>query len=247
MLYKLEALLQNSLDKARIRLSSSFNHIPVVFSRIFNELETESSLWVSRGKNAASLSGKRNYIEFGVWNGFSMHQARRSISLVLGESTAREWHFYGFDSFEGLPTSNLHADKHSYADDSSFISNGISQVYRYLYKHGFQRQQVTLTPGYFENVLTSELRSSLPFQHVSFVNFDVDYYSSTIIALDWVKPLMYNGTICFFDDVAFYKGNPHKGQLKAISEFNARNTQCGLALALDLDSSGRTFRYWEDL
>jgi len=238
--------MNDLIDVLRIRLSSSFNHIPVVFSRIINEIESESKLWLSRGVANASLEGRRNYFEFGVWNGYSMLQAHRAVRLTQSKRVAGKWSYYGFDSFEGLPLSNSNKDVHPRADKNTFVSNGLKYVTDLLLGKGFSPSRLQLIPGYFDQVLTETLREELGVNHVAFVNFDVDYYSSTMIALEWIKPLLYNGSICFFDDIYFYNGHTNKGQVKCIKDFNSQSDNYGLSVALDLDPTGRTYRYWTD-
>ncbi len=49
---------------------------------------------------------------------------------------------------------------------------------------------------------------------------DVDYYSSTIEALNFVAPILKSGAVFYFDDLYSFFLHPDLGQVKAISEFN---------------------------
>ncbi len=57
---------------------------------------------------------------------------------------------------------------------------------------------------------------------------------------------MVDGTIVYFDDIYFYNCNPHKGELKAIADFNQERKDSGLALAPWFDSGARCYMYWKN-
>jgi hypothetical protein len=54
------------------------------------------------------------------------------------------------------------------------------------------------------------------------VMMDCDFYSSTKTVLEWIRPLLRDGTIFMFDDIWAFMGHPDFGELRAIREFNAK-------------------------
>lgn len=79
---------------------------------------------------------------------------------------------------------------------------------------------VELTQGLYENSLTESLAEELKAYPPGIVNIDVDFYTSTVTVLEFLKPLLRSGVIIYFDDVWSFNGDPTRGQLRAIGEFN---------------------------
>lgn len=156
----------------------------------------------------------------------------------------RKWTLYGFDSFEGMPESKDNRDLHDVIGVGSFRSIGEEYVKGKLEKAGIPAEQLKLTAGFFEDSLSTKASEIIKERYVCFVNIDTDYYSSTIIVLDWLEPKLFDGALIYFDDIYFYNGNPNKGQLRAIDEFNSRTSSAGLTQALGLDPVGRVYFYW---
>lgn len=105
-----------------------------------------------------------------------------------------------------------------------------------------------LVPGWFDASLTDELRREVSDRQIdpTFVCIDCDYYSSTIVALEWLRPLLKSGALFYFDDIWSYHGSPNKGELKAIHDFNAASSSEGLAVLRGLDISERMYIFWRD-
>ena len=53
----------------------------------------------------------------------------------------------------------------------------------------------------------------------SIVMIDCDLYSSTKSVLNFITPLLRNGTVLIFDDWFAYKGSPNEGEQKATKEW----------------------------
>lgn len=211
------------------------------FFRILNHLNGERRRWLARGSDRDP--GLGNYFEFGVWNGDSLLILWKVLKLMDLDKEA-DFRLYGFDSFEGLPAPQGEADHHPMVAAGSFNSQGADYVADRLQKAGCPRDKVHLVPGFFESSLTEGIKEELGRPRATFVNVDVDYYSSTSQALFWIESLLVDGSIVFFDDILFYHGNPHKGQPKAIAEFNAASAYRGLTEVRALDPVGRAYMFW---
>ena len=236
--------LSAAIDRFRYRQLLDFTRSrEAAFYRAITMQTTADARWRSRGSKTGLPIG--NYFEFGVWNGDSL-LIYRKVLRHLGLSTNPQWKMFGFDSFEGLPVPAVEEDRHRFSAEGSFKSRGVAYVESRMRESGIPSDRVQLHPGFFEESLTNELKEQLGRPPVGFVNLDVDYFSSTIIALDWVEDLLFDGSIVFMDDVFFYNGHPGKGQLKAVSQFNTTRDSAGLYQAFGLDPWGRVFVYWKD-
>jgi Macrocin-O-methyltransferase (TylF) len=63
---------------------------------------------------------------------------------------------------------------------------------------------IELVPGWFDQVLTENLRKS--FEPVSLVHIDCDIYSATVTVLKWIRKLIKPGTIFVFDEWPISEG-----------------------------------------
>lgn len=115
---------------------------------------------------------------------------------------------FGFDSFEGLPAE--FNDKFNSADWTPGAFN-ISKKLNVTKEKAIQMLQqrfdlyhydVHLIPGFYQNSLKDEIVSLYDMQPASFVNVDVDIYTSTIECLDFMfrNKLIVPGTIIRYDD-----------------------------------------------
>ena len=80
-------------------------------------------------------------------------------------------------------------------------------------------QNISLVDGWYNEVLTPELRQSLGIKRAAFINIDCDLSESTIAALNWCEPLITQGTIINFDDWFCYQGRPDHGEQLAFQQF----------------------------
>lgn len=140
--------------------------VPVYSSR-FELLEAAARL--------AKNEGLR--LEFGVFNGESIN--------LLSTIDRNEW--FGFDSFEGLPS-----DYHPWLPQGTFTTHGsVPKV----------RPNVTLIKGLFSESVPAflEAHSDAP---TSFIHVDCDLYSSTLQILSFLNRRIRDGTIIVFDEFA---------------------------------------------
>lgn len=56
---------------------------------------------------------------------------------------------------------------------------------------------------------------------LSIIHVDCDLYSSAKTVLEFVKPLLVDGTIIIFDDWYCFRGNPNLGEQRAFNEWRA--------------------------
>jgi len=164
-----------------------------------------------------------SYYEFGVGGGGTLvafMKAFRDFERTQGQ-VDEPFHIFAFDGFQGLPEPTSSRDIHPGWKRGGF-AHTLDEVQRRIASEraNGERLAVRFVAGFFEQSLTAELRSELLRHPPSIVMIDVDYYSSTRTVLEWLRPMLRNGAVFYFDDVWGYRGDPEKGELAAIHEFN---------------------------
>jgi hypothetical protein len=176
-------------------------------------------------ENKANVIPIGNYYEFGLLSGNSFLRSYRTLTGLakdLGYKSAKELgiRLYGFDSFEGLPEPG--ESDHRVGWQKGAMAYGQDKFVATMDRSGVPRDIYQLIAGFYENSLTEQLRNSLEDHKPSLVMMDCDFYSSTKTVLEWIRPLLRDGTIFMFDDIWAFMGHPDFGELRAIREFNAK-------------------------
>jgi hypothetical protein len=132
------------------------------------------------------------FMEFGVWFGRSLNYMAKNFP---------QYHFYGFDTFEGIDeqwdTGTKVVDMNRFKiSDPENINNdtGLPKV----------EKNVTLIKGLFQDTLEDWL--STHSDNVSFINVDPDLYSAAIYILETLNERLIPGTIIRFDEICDWKG-----------------------------------------
>lgn len=155
------------------------------------------------------------YFEFGC------HSARTFSSVVRAANYFRmdQMKFYAFDSFEGLPKTEINADGvFQTGEFSTPVQDFINKVKRGT---GTILEKEYIIKGFFSDSLTSDLQKRMP--KVGIVHIDVDLYSSTKEVLNFVKPMLTVGTVILFDDYYCFPPDSNKGEMRALLEFCENN------------------------
>ena len=199
--------------------------------------------------NSQSNKGIQNikpgYFEFGVFNGRAAHTFANYIKVYQPDVN---WDFNLFDSWQGLPHTTDDRDVHPEWEDGTYCSEGSEYVIRRLKTAGIEKTRINIVSGWFEDSLTKNLQQEIINRGVEpiFICIDCDYYSSTIVVLEWLRPLLKSGALLYFDDIWSYNGSPNKGELKAIIDFNTVDRSQGLTVMRNLDISERIYMFWRD-
>ena len=130
------------------------------------------------------------------------------------------YNIFAFDSFEGLP--NFTGERDYNPNWQAGLYSGSEADIIATVKAGGTKAKITTIRGFYEESLTNNLYITMAKNPPSIVNIDVDFYSSAITVLNWLYPLLQNGTLIYFDDVYDYLGDPRKGELAAIKHFSER-------------------------
>ena len=173
-----------------------------------------------------SLEGWRapfgTYYEFGVSSGGTLTKFAAALKSFCKYTKydQSKYEIFAFDSFQGLPKSTEQRDSHPSWKEGTFAAT--EEIALMEARKLCPKTKIRAIKGFFEKSLTDSLRKELARSPPSIINLDVDYYSSTKIALDWLEPIMPSGCLIYFDDIWSFFGNPNMGQLYAIQEFNNR-------------------------
>ena len=170
--------------------------------------------------------------EFGVYTGRSLASLSHLHKLYLthenkvNASDTPVRAFYGFDSWEGLPTDTechprwvegLFKQNHSY--HPTILANQKVEPAHVLdfFKDVGLESPVLVKSSYDQLNLPDEL------QTIALCHIDCDLYDSTKTVLNLIKSKLVSGSILMFDDWYNYKGDPTKGEQRAFNEFLKEN------------------------
>ena len=168
--------------------------------------------------------GNLTYYEFGVGWGSSLLKeiyALRSF-CKYAKKNFYDNDIYLFDSFQGLPPKLDPRDDNPEWGHNVF-AHGEQEIRELLLKHNvdLNKGNVHFIKGYYQETLTPELRKKI--KKPSIITIDVDYYSSTKTVLEWLRPILSDGVLFYFDDIWSFHGDPNRGELAAINDFNRSN------------------------
>jgi O-methyltransferase len=151
------------------------------------------------------------YFEFGCHSG-------RTFSTVINAFDyfkIKNAKFFAFDSFSGLPKTDNKIDGIFKEGTFNTSLNNFKKILRK--RTYFNTDDLNIFEGYYQNTLTTTLQGKLP--KIGIVHIDVDLYSSTVVLLEFIKPLLVVGSVIIFDDWFCFPPNGEKGEMRAFHEF----------------------------
>jgi O-methyltransferase len=179
-----------------------------------------------------------DYLEFGVFEGMSFELALRTATRSLSPEVLQKTRFFAFDSFCGLPSPDpLH-------DSPFFLEGGYSatmETFKKNIRHGAKRCDVRIIPGTYEESLGDRILKEHDLVKAAFVNIDCDLYSSTLLALNFITPLLQTGTVLYFDDWYFCAGNSAMSEAGACAAWLSANPNIQL---MDFGNIGSMAKYF---
>jgi O-methyltransferase len=179
-----------------------------------------------------------DYLEFGVYRGFTLWYAQ-ALSTDLG---IRDMRCFGFDSFAGLPRPTG-VDKSS---QEPGFHKGAFAVSRAAVEANLTRQKTdwsrtTLVEGWYDDTLVPATRAKLGLRRCSICVVDCDLYESARRVLEFVEPLLADGSILLFDDWNAYQSDPKKGERRAFGELLKRRPDIRAEPLMDFPGQGQGF------
>lgn len=175
-----------------------------------------------------------DYLEFGVFRGESFiysyktlieefERYKRNNPSNLGHPfMMQKIRFFAFDSFTGLPETNdsgipIHwSGKNAMSSPRNLFENNLRDA-------KIEMNDVIVSEGYYDKSLTAEFVTQNGLKKAAIINIDCDLYESTKEVLNYITPLIVDGTTLVFDDYFYYKGHPARGERGAFSEWLEHN------------------------
>ena len=166
-----------------------------------------------------------HYLEFGVGSGRSAVASIRAHARENGSGIEK---FFLFDSFEGLPKL-AGPDEDSVQFHEGQFAFSQEDVRAKLEKHGvWDPERVVMVPGFFDQSLPAFDRERFGGLGASVVHIDVDLYGSVRGALDFVTPMLHQGSVILFDDWNCFDASWQKGERAATREWLEANPHLNL-------------------
>lgn len=176
-----------------------------------------------------------DYYEFGVFSGRAFINAFKAFEEIYKTATQenmwsshedvvermRRWEkmrFIGFDSFQGLPDPRGIDDQEWGPGKGKFACTK-THFEKNIARNGVNMNKVTTIPGWFDDTLTPDAYRQYGLNKAAVVYIDSDMYESARTCLNFINPLLTDGTIIIFDDWYIYRGNPNMGEQRAFREW----------------------------
>ena len=177
---------------------------------------------------------KGGYFEFGVYEGSSL------LTAVLAHKKIKSKihrNFYGFDSFDDGFKYFDKRDTHPFFKEGDFVSS-----YEKV-KNRFKKiKNVKLIKGYFEDtVANGQGKDIYGHDKCAIIFIDCDLMNPSIVALNYVKPIIQEGTIIILDDYFAYKGKEDLGTCGAINHFLEKNPNIKVREFANYGYGGKSF------
>ncbi len=174
------------------------------------------------------------YFEFGVYEGTSLYAAVKAHKKI---KSVMKRNFYGFDSFdEGFKYFDKR-DEHPFFKEGDFVSSYEKTKKRFAKFHN-----VKLIKGYFEETVVGEKAKSIHGHDTCAIVFiDCDLMSPSVVALEYIAPLLREGSIIIIDDYYAYKGKEDLGPYGAFQAFLASHPNIKVREFADYGYGGKSF------
>jgi hypothetical protein len=181
-------------------------------------------------------------IEFGVGDGAGL-LVMESIAADIEASTGVQIGVFGFDTGKGLP------EPQDFRDLPYLYERGSFPMDEGVLRQALTRAELFL--GDVKDTVPSFLQNG-DFAPVGFISFDLDYYSSTISALE-----IFDGdlqrylprVLCYFDDISNAEALQcdYTGEMRAIGEFNGEHEDVKIDRIRGLAASRPIPLAWNEL
>jgi hypothetical protein len=161
-----------------------------------------------------------DYLEFGC------HRCR-TFRMALSEARMHNidaMKFWAFDSFEGLPDPTSDTSVEIWKRGA--LTTSENEFMRLVREHDIYVDRVQIVKGYYAESLTRALQRKMLDEEnrAALINIDCDLYESAVPVVEFIEPLMQEGTVIYLDDViAGYRGSPAKGVARAFLEYQEKS------------------------
>lgn len=160
-----------------------------------------------------NILDKADYLEFGLFRGFSFWYAQAAAT----QDGATNMHYYGFDSFKGLP--KIYDPEFGEGD----FKCGRDVVEENLNRFGVDWEKTSLIEGFYSDSLNEQTKKQHDFRKCAICVIDCDLYEAASDVLNFITPMLNNPCLLIFDDWNCYDADNEKGERKAFAEFLEKN------------------------
>jgi hypothetical protein len=161
------------------------------------------------------------YLEFGVWRGSTFVELHRALHRHRVRMP-----MFAFDSFEGRPGQ---------------FGCSVDDFRREMRAGRVPDGTYTVVPGFYERTLSPALPARLGLSRAALVWIDCVRYESAEPVLEFVAPLLQDGTLVMFNDYYRFKGHPELGERRAVAEFLDRYPSISVTDYAKFSSVGQAF------
>lgn len=159
-----------------------------------------------------------DYLEFGVFEGGTL----ASVFHLSQAHGLEQMKFYAFDSFSGLPeVKGVDAAGFKPFAEGQFTCD-VDKFKRSIQKKKVDLDKVHIVPGWYDETLNEQTKQSLPLKKAAIIYIDCDLYESTVPVLNFIESYLQVGTVLLFDDWFCFRGDPERGEQRAMYEWLAR-------------------------
>lgn len=177
-----------------------------------------------------------NFYEFGSYKGGSLilfGTLKKFLSIFNPELKNQK--IFSFDSFQGLPKSNLDHNDPVWREKE--FCGTLKEVIRNVSSYEISFEYIK---GFYKDSLTRNLQRRMLKSPPSIIHIDVDLYSSTIEVLKWLDMISLPMAIYIFDDIWATGNHPDLGEQKAIMEYNSMRENRGFLVESPLSMGSKT-------
>jgi hypothetical protein len=155
-----------------------------------------------------------DYAEFGCNGAVTFRLAWGAAQL-----SGVQRHFWGFDSFAGLPKPSDERDHHPKWVPGTMATSE-AEFHALCREFGLPGDDYTVVPGFYEQTLNPSANGRRP-SRIALAYVDCDLYSSTQAVLCFLEERLSNGSIVAFDDYFCYSPTQAPGERIAAADFLA--------------------------
>ncbi|MCB4755576.1 MAG: TylF/MycF family methyltransferase [Elusimicrobia bacterium] len=169
-----------------------------------------------------------DYIEFGVFQGDTFRLALRTARNSYRTSVYKKFpgRFIACDSFRGLPMVPSLSNRQNTFQAGQY--NWPLDKFERSIKWARKNSDIIILNGWFKDTLTDEMRKKYAINKVAIVYIDCDLYESAVNCLEFLTPVVQNGTVLFLDDFFLMNGDLKSGEALALEKWLHENPRIKL-------------------
>lgn len=176
------------------------------------------------------------YYEFGIFKGCPLLFAQKLISKFAG----KEFKFYGFDSFEGMPESSIDYVG-GYCSPGAYAVS-LEEVVACMSEHGADWSRIKLIQGWISEKFLRKYLALFIKRPPTILVIDTDIYEPCRDILNSMGPVLLPGTIILFDNFRINPRDEHGGpnaheDRKALLEYLSENDTIKLMYLFPFNSN----------